>query len=214
MLEHYSIKELSGKSIKDRRGGEDNIHSWDIDYKGRITQKQKDLMNTLLKKRRMKKWALEKGIEWMDGMPLTIDEISTFYQDESLKQMLEDLVKKGYLKFEYPKNLFVENGLKVRKYDTTKLKGYNIVAGKLSFPLSTILAPSSIAPTIVATEAGKIAIATKKGIRNLTIREGLRLFGYPDEYKMEHIDYAKAFDLLGNTVIPPVITEITKRIFK
>lgn len=214
LLEHYSIKELAGKSIKDRRGGDDNIHSWDIDYKGKITQKQKDLMNIILKKRRMKKWALEKGIEWMDGMPLTIDEISTFYQDESLKPMLEDLVKKGYLKFEYPKNLFVENGLKVRKYDTTKLKGYNIVAGKLSFPLSTILAPSSIAPTIVATEAGKIAIATKKGIRNLTIREGLRLFGYPDEYKMENIDYSKAFDLLGNTVIPPVIAEITKRIFK
>lgn len=212
LLEHYSIKELAGKSIKDRRGGDDNIHSWDIDYKGKITQKQKDLMNILLKKRRMKKWAIEKGIEWMDGMPLTIDEISTFYNDKNLKQMLEDLVKKGYLKFEHPKNLFIENGSKVRKYDITKPKGYNIVAGKLSFPLSTILSPSGIAPTIVATEAGKIAIATKKCIRNLTVREGLRLFGYPDSYKMDNIDYAKAFDLLGNTVIPPVITEITKRI--
>ena len=160
----------------------------------------------------MKKWATEKKIEWMDGMPLTIDEISTFYQDKNLKQMLEDLVKKGYLRFEYPKNLFIENGVKIRKYDTTKPKGYNIVAGKLSFPLSTILSPTKIAPTIVATEAGKIAVATKKCVRNLTVREGLRLFGYPDNYKMDNINYSKAFDLLGNTVIPPVIKAITKRI--
>ena len=30
ILSHYSIDELCGKSIKDKRGGNNNIHSWDI----------------------------------------------------------------------------------------------------------------------------------------------------------------------------------------
>ncbi len=29
-------------------------------------------MNLILTKRRLKKWAANKGIEWMDGMPLTL----------------------------------------------------------------------------------------------------------------------------------------------
>ena len=84
LLDHYKIEELCGKSIKDKRGGENNIHSWDIDYKGVISQKEKDLLNQMLKERRKKKWAEEYGIDWMDGMPLTIDQIKTFYNDPEL----------------------------------------------------------------------------------------------------------------------------------
>jgi DNA (cytosine-5)-methyltransferase 1 len=212
LLKHYSLEQLAGKSIKDRRGGDNNIHSWDIELKGKISQEQKDLMNILLKKRRMKHWAAKKGIAWMDGMPLTTEEISTFYQHEKLQEILDDLTKKGYLRYEYPKNIVIENGHKIRKYDNTKEKGYNIVAGKLSFPLSTILSTNDTAPTIVATEIGKIAVTTNKGIRNFTTKEGLGLFGYPKEYNIDVVDYDKAFDLLGNTVIPPIIKELTKRI--
>ena len=45
ILSHYTISELSGKSIKDKRGGENNIHSRDIEYKGAISSKQKKLLN-------------------------------------------------------------------------------------------------------------------------------------------------------------------------
>lgn len=168
LLKYYSQNELAGKSIKDRRGGLNNIHSWDVDLKGKITQEQKDLMNILLKKRRMKKWAIEKDIVWMDGMPLTIKEIATFFPHQKLQEMLDDLTQKKYLRYEYPKNIFTKNGVNIRKYDNTKEMGYNIVAGKLSFPLSTILVEDGIAPTIV--EVGKLAIATQNGIRNLTER--------------------------------------------
>lgn len=78
ILSHYPISELSGKSIKDKRGVNNNIHSWDIEYKGTVSQKQKELLNTMLKKRRKKKWAEEYGIDWMDGMPLTLDQIRSF----------------------------------------------------------------------------------------------------------------------------------------
>lgn len=35
LLERYKPEELYGKSIKDKRGGKDNIHSWDIELKER-----------------------------------------------------------------------------------------------------------------------------------------------------------------------------------
>lgn len=212
LLQFYTKEQLAGKSIKDRRGGDNNIHSWDIDLKGKITQEQKDLMNILLKKRRMKQWAIKKGIAWMDGMPLTTEEISTFYQHPKLQEMLDDLTQKGYLRYEHPKDIVIENGHRIRKYDNTKEKGYNIVAGKLSFPLSTILSENDIAPTIVATEIGKIAVVTKNGIRNFTIKEGLKLFGYPEKYQIQNISYDNAFDLLGNTVTPPVIQSIAEKL--
>jgi DNA (cytosine-5)-methyltransferase 1 len=222
LLSHYSIEELYGKAIKDKRGGNDNIHSWDLELKGKIKQAQKKLLNQLLKERRRKTWAENKGIAWMDGMPLTIDEISTFYnpnnlfQSNDLKLMLDDLVEKGYLKFEYPKDLIEtinSNGkvVKKRQYREDLPKGYNIIVGKLSFDISKILDPNGIAPTLVATDMNKLAVVDGNGIRKLTTREGLRLFGFPEDYQI-NLPLTKAFDLLGNTVAVPVIEEIARRI--
>ena len=222
LLSYYSIEELYGKAIKDKRGGNDNIHSWDIELKGKISQAQKQLLNQLLKERRRKVWAEKKGIKWMDGMPLTIEEISTFYysnnlfESNNLKLMLDDLVNKGYLKFEHPKDLVEtinSNGkvIKKRQYRQDLPKGYNIIVGKLSFDISKILNPNGIAPTLVATDMNKLAVIDGLGIRKLTIREGLRLFGFPENYQI-NLPPAKAFDLLGNTVVVPVIEEIARRI--
>ena len=107
LLSHYTVNELYGKAIKDKRGGENNIHSWDIDYKGVTTQQEKDLLNRMLKERRKKKWAEEFGIDWMDGMPLTIDQIRTFYDVPELEEMLEHLVKLKYIRKEQPPASFV-----------------------------------------------------------------------------------------------------------
>ena len=43
LLKNYSLEELPGKAIKDKRGGDSNIHSWDIELKGSVTEKQKAL---------------------------------------------------------------------------------------------------------------------------------------------------------------------------
>ncbi len=221
LLSHFSIKELHGKSIKDKRGGKNNIHSWDIGIKGECSKEQTLLLNKLFKARRQKKWAKEIGIDWMDDMPLTLDQIKTFTPTDSLfekwdlKEMLEDLVEKGYLRFEHPKKLVKEqheNGIaSSRVYDTTKPKGYNIVTGKLSFEINKILDPNDIAPTLVATDVSRIAVPDGKGLRKLTIREGLRLFGYPEWYEIPTTKL-EAFDLLGNTVVVPVVQKIAERI--
>lgn len=209
LLSHYNIDELYGKSIKDKRGGANNIHSWDIDYKGKISKKEKQLLNTMLKERRKKKWAEEYGIDWMDGMPLTIEQIRTFFDCEELKDMLDNLVQKKYLKREYPKR---KVGNK-RVQDETLPLGYNIVAGKMSFEISKILNPNELAPTLVAMDMQHLFVADGQGLRNLSLREGLRLFGYPDTFKFD-IEKDLGYDLLGNTVAVPVISAVAERIIE
>lgn len=211
LMGHYKIEELVGKQIKDKRGGQNNIHSWDFELKGEITKEQKILLELLLKQRRNKKWAEIIGIDWMDGMPLTLNMIQSFYENEKLQEMLDDLVDKGYLAFEYPKKKVGNR----RVYDETLEKGYNIKTGKLSFKFSTILDPNGVTPTIVATDMSKLAVPVKHGIRTLTIREGLRLFGYPDDYNgLNNLDIGKAYDLLGNTVCVPVIEAVSERLLE
>lgn len=215
LLSHFKLEDLYGKSIKDKRGGANNIHSWDIGIKGEVTDKQIILLNRLFKERRRKQWAEEIGIDWMDGMPLTLSQIKTFCKDENLKFLLNDLVKKGYLRFEHPKKLvkqITENGTKkFREYDLTKPKGYNIVTGKLSFEINKILDPNDIAPTLVATDMSRLAIPDNNGLRRLTIREGLRLFGYPEWYEIP-VKESEAFDLLGNTVAVPVVEHVANHL--
>lgn len=210
LLKHYALNELIGKKIKDKRGGKNNIHSWDFELKGSVNVYQKELLEILLKQRRNKKWADVIGIDWMDGMPLTIDQIRTFYDHENLEYMLKDLVKKGYLVYEHPKKKVGNR----RIYDETLPRGYNIVSGKLSFKYNQILDPLHITPTLVATDLSKLAVPVENGLRSLTIREGLRLFGYPEYYTLDHLEKSKAYDLLGNTVCVPVVKKISERVLK
>lgn len=207
LLSHYTVEELYGKSIKDKRGGDNNIHSWDIEYKGPISPRQIELLNKMLKERRKKKWAGIYGIDWMDGMPLTIDFIRTFFDDPNLEEMLEDLVRKKYVVKEHPKKKIGN----VRVQDSTLPLGYNIVAGKMSFEVSKILDPNDIAPTLVAMDMQHLYVVDGSGLRTLTLREGLRLFGYPDDYKFD-VKIEDGYDLLGNTVVVPVIKAVSGRV--
>ena len=216
LLKHFTLEQLYGKSIKDKRGGNTNIHSWDLEIKGAVTPEQKRLLDTILTERRKKKWAEIIGIDWMDGMPLTLRQIQTFFESPNLEEMLEDLTQKGYLKFEYPKKLIQEtnkNGVLTthREYDTTKPKGYNIVAGKLSFEINKIMSPDEIAPTLVAMDMQKLYVGDNGGLRRLTLREGLRLCGYPDTIRF-NVSEKEGFDLLGNKVVVPVIKAVASRL--
>lgn len=222
LLKHYQPEELHGKAIKDKRGGSNNIHSWDIGLKGEISQEQKTIIEKLFRERRKRHWAEEIGIKWMDGMPLTLEQISTFHKSEHLKDMLDDLVKKGYLVMEHPKSMYeitMPNGLKthIRQQDESKPMGYNIVSGKLSFEFTKILDSNDIAPTLVAADVSHIAVIDGNGIRRLTLREGLRMFGYPENYSLSMFDndskgLAKAFDLLGNTVVVPAVKAVSSKL--
>lgn len=215
LLRHFSIDELYGKSIKDKRGGDDNIHSWDIELKGTVSEEQAVLLNKLFKERRKKQWSAEIGIDWMDGIPLTLEQIKTFYDLPNLKAILDDLVAKKYLKFEHPKSLVIEEtifGRKTYRQENKQLKpGYNIVSGKLSYEINKVLDPNGIAPTLVATDMARLVVPDGNGIRRMTLREGLRLFGYPEWFKIPVKD-EEGFDLLGNTVAVNVVSAVADRL--
>lgn len=207
LMENYSVEELCGKAIKDKRGGDNNIHSWDIEYKGKTTKAEKNLLNHMVRERRKKKWAEEFGIDWMDGMPLTTDQIRSFHDVPDLEQMLEHLVELKYLRKEHPKKKVGNR----REQDESLPIGYNIVAGKMSFEVGKVLDPKGIAPTLVAMDMQHLFVPDGNGIRPLSLREGLRLFGYPDDYKF-NTSIENGYDLLGNTVVVPVIKAVAGRV--
>jgi len=217
LLSHFPIEDLYGKSIKDKRGGEGNIHSWDIEIKGSVSKRQAEILNQLFRQRRKKQWAKEIGIDWMDGMPLTLEQIGTFVDlpKEELHALLDDLARKGYLKLEHPKKRVKtgagDSSISVRQYDETKKRGYNIVTGKLSFEVNKVLDPKAIAPALVATDVSRLAVPDGDGLRRLTVREGLRLFGYPEWYEIPAKE-SDAFDLLGNTVAVPVVEFVANKL--
>ena len=211
LLSHYSVEDLCGKAIKDKRGGENNIHSWDFELKGSVSEKQHELLNKMLKERRKHKWAEMYGIDWMDGMPLTLEMISTFFDDENLEELLEDLTDKKYVVKEHPKRRIKRGKVFERVEDVTLPMGYNIVAGKMSFEVSKILSPEEQSPTLVAMDMQHLYVVDGKGIRTLSLREGLNLFGYPKSFKFD-IPKEQGYDLLGNTVVVPVIKEVAGRV--
>lgn len=202
-----------GCKMGDKRGGNQNIHSWDIDMNGDISDREKILMKKIMLERRKKHWAIQKNITWMDGMPLTFDEIGTFYKDKShgepkLQHMLDNLERNKYLKKEKCKELV--DGKRIYKDDSEL--GYNICKGKLSFPISKILDPSDVSPTLTATDAHKLAIIVNdRCIRRLNTLELKRLCGFHDDFIVpSHVD---AYDLFGNMASPKVLEKIIRLIY-
>ena len=165
-------------------------------------------MKKIMLERRKKHWAKKKKIVWMDGMPLTYAEIKTFNDDDNLLDMLDNLVSKNYLRLEKPKDLI--NGKRVYKEDS--VAGYNICKGKLSFPISKILDPNDVAPTLTATDSNRLAvIINDEIIRKLTPNELKKICGFPNTFIIpEHVNY---YNLFGNMATPPVIEAILNLIF-
>lgn len=138
----------------------------------------------------------------MDGIPLSLEDIRTFLSYEGLVEDLEDLEQKGYLTLEYPKDIV--NGKREPK--TTLAQGYNISKGKLSFPVSKVLDPGGLSPTLTATDSSKLAVYVGGTVRQLNERELKRLCGFPETMRLPA--KVNKYDLFGNMVCPPVITEI------
>ena len=204
----HSESPVYGCKIGDKRGGKSNIHSWDIGYNGQINKEKRRLMNAIMLERRKKHWAAKKGIVWMDGMPLTAAEIRTFHVSSNLTTMLDNLVAKKYLKIEKCKDLV--DGKRVYKEDSPE--GYNICKGKLSFPISKIIDPEGIAPTLTATDSNKLAVLIRnKYLRKLNQLELKRLCGFPESYQLPA--GVNMYDLFGNMATPPVIVAILKLIY-
>ena len=120
-------------------------------------------------------------------------------------------MKKRYIVKEHPKRRVKVGKIYERIEDVSLPIGYNIVAGKMSFEVSKILSPSEQAPTLVAMDMQHLYVVDGIGIRKLSLREGLNLFGYPKDFKF-HVSRDLGYDLLGNTVVVPVIRQVASRV--
>jgi len=90
--------------------------------------------------------------------------------------------------------------------------GYNICKGKLSFPITNILDPTTTSPTLTATDSNKLAVIIDNTfIRKLNDNELKLLCGFPLSYKLP-VDVDK-YDLFGNMVIPNVVEGVLKCVF-
>lgn len=197
--ENLPLSYLYDKSIRDKRGKENNLHSWYLELRGSTNESQCKLMEQLLLERRNKQKAKEKGVPLKDGVGLTKEELKQIYSGNQFELDLENLYQYGYLK-KY-------------KIETYAEELYDIKCGRLSFPFTKFLDPNKPCLTLVATDATHLGVIDGDNIRKLTVRECLRLNGYPETYRMD-IEYNKALDLLGNAVVVPVIKEVCIRILR
>lgn len=193
LLKNYKLGELEGKTITDKRGGSNNIHSWDIEMRGKVNKKEKEFLNNMLLERR-KECNREYGV---DGSAISRSNIRNF--SDITDKELQDLVEKGYIK----------------RVEVKEKICYDIKGGKMSFEINKILNKNSVSPTLVATDMNRLYIIDEesKGLRKLSTREGLRLFGYPESFKLNGTEREKS-DLLGNTVVVPVISKVAKCLIK
>lgn len=68
-------------------------------------------------------------------------------------------------------------------------------------------------------DMNSLGVIDGDGVRRLTLREGLRLFGYPENYSLEIFnqgskDIRLGYDLLGNSVCVPVIKAVAMRLLR
>lgn len=189
---------LYDKAIRDKRGSSNNIHSWTLGLRGEVNHAQHELLEKMVTERRRSDLARKKGQPLKDGLGLDIEELKDIYIGNNLEEDLKILYNLGYLKKtnidSYPNIL------------------YDIVGGRLSYEFTKILDPNKPCLTLVATDVSKLGVIDGKGIRKLTLQEGLLLNGYPNDYVFD-VEYKKGFDLLGNTVVVPVVKAICERIF-
>jgi DNA (cytosine-5)-methyltransferase 1 len=208
ILTAKKTRNIFGAKISDKRGGVDNIHSWDLDACGPTNASERQLMNSIMLQRRKKHWAETKNVAWMDGMPLSLAEIRTFSDIPALKETLDGLVAKNYLRLEHPKDLV--GNVRVPAPDSPI--GYNICKGKLSFPISRILDPDGVSPTLTATDSNKLGVFVNDHcVRRLNKLEMRRICGFPDEFIVP--DGVNAYDLFGNMATPPVLKAIFDQLF-
>lgn len=253
LLKLHKKSSICGCKIGDKRGGKDNIHSWDLAINGTVSEDERNLMTSIMLNRRKKHWAAKKQITWMDGMPLTFSEIQTFFKHDDLQSLLDSLTEKNYLRLEQCKELIdgrrvyiddlvpeceqivsnIKKQLDESSTDALKQKlieaegnlarvrllcksdtatrGYNICKGKLSFPVSRILNPDEICPTLTATDSNRLAVVIGNTVRKLNHLELKRVCGFPETLQIpEHVN---VYDLFGNMATPPVLYKLIELMF-
>lgn len=212
VLKSRKASSLAGYVISDKRRGDRTLHSWDIELHGGVTDDEKRLLELILSEHRKRKYARELGVRWRDGMPLNMDQLcnATGMGESALRPMLDDLTGKGYLLMRHP----YKDGCLEEREDLPI--GWKLVTSRVSFEINRFLGPDDICATLTATDASHIGVISSDGesVHRLSIREGLRLFGFPESYSLSSVSESNAYDLIGNTVCVPMIKIVCEEALK
>lgn len=206
LLAKYDVNDLAGCIITDKRRGDKTLHSWDFAMHGEVSEDERYVLETLLSEHRKRKYADELGVKWRDGMPLNEEQLvrATGFDSKKLLPLLDDLTDKGYLMRKRP---YCDESLEERE---DLPLGWKIITSRIHFPIHRILGPDDVCITLTATDAAHIGVVDGDGIRKLTIRECLRLFGFPESYDLSCVSESKAYDLIGNSICVPVVAAVVK----
>lgn len=199
LVEHYGedLSVLEGKIFRDWRGGERNIHSWNINLKGVTARQEREFLETLSVESKRSKWRSRGYSRKGEAYALTVEDIMSFYKtdEEELESMLSRLTRLGYL-----------------RQDTENT--YRISSGKLTFPVSHVLRKDGYSNTIVATDCDRLTVVDNGKLRRFTETEMRRLFGFPDSFRFpEGLTFKQKCDLFGNSVVVQVAEAATKNLY-
>lgn len=192
---------LNGKTIRDYRGGSDNIATWDFNLKGETSTEEKIILIGITKHRRQKQMAKLMHVKWKDGIPLCRNLIhkfcSPFSNTDETFQHLDKLHNQGYLK-----KLITFND------KNEELLCFDICHGQLLYPIYKIVDPEKPLPTLTSLDTQKLWVLDTAKLRPLTKKEIIRAFGFPDSYLLTFTEMSlcdrEFFDLLGNSVPPSI----------
>ncbi len=175
----------SGQKLCNVRHAESSVYTWDIpEYFGAVTQSQREILETISKHRRHKKYG-----DIPNGNPLPVDEIASLMNIPNIAMSdVDELLALGYLKD-------IDG-----KFD---LKGAMFCSGLFKRPLWD--APS---PTVLTNYHNPRYFLHPEADRPFSLRECARLQGFPDSFLItdntNSVSLEDGYRLMGNAVPPPL----------
>jgi DNA (cytosine-5)-methyltransferase 1 len=167
-----------GQFLCDARHGEEHVHSWEIELKGSVSLKEKDILNAVAENRRKKIYGPK------DGNPLSEETIIHLTGHVHIQEELHSLCNKEYLE---------KIGDKYDIHDRKVNAGLRIFSRKK--PINTIT-------TLSGTRS---PYAHYQEPRGYTVRELARLQTFPDDF-IFHGPINAQYKQVGNAV-PPLLAE-------
>ena len=177
----HDLSKLAGYRLIDYRGGK-SLHSWELGTKGECTAQEIIFLNLLMKNRRKHQFGTHQ-----DGKKLDIGQIKSFYTYDDILDVIDSLLKKGYLS----------------DFDGK----YNLNSGNMSFEVFKFLDPNSISITLTSSDSDRLGVVQDNTPRRITPRECARLQGFPDSFVCYPSDDS-AYKQFGNSVSVPVVREV------
>lgn len=173
-----------GQFLCDVRHGPEHVHSWEIELKGSVSLKEKEILNAVAENRRKKIYGPK------DGNPLSIETIETITGHTNIQLELNTLCDKEYLE---------KMGDKYDIHDRKVNAGLRIFSRHK--PINTIT-------TLSGTRSPYVHYQEPRGY---TVRELARLQTFPDDFVFYGPPNAQ-FKQVGNAVPPLLAQKIAEKV--